>query len=340
MSAHQLDVKRKTMFCQRVKFAVAPMMDCTDRHCRAFHRVLSRKAFLYSEMLIADAVLHGNRNHLLAYDASEHPVGAQLGGSDPAALAAAAQIIADFGYDEVNLNCGCPSGRVQTGGFGACLMLDPDRVAAIVAAIKASVAIPVTIKCRIGVDDQDPEEALFTLVGRAAAAGVDGIIVHARKAWLHGLSPKENRDVPPLDYPVVYRLKASFPRLPIGINGGITTIAAARHHLKYVDGVMIGRAAYKTPALLIAVDSELFGQSPPVSDPFMAVEAILPYVAARLAEGIPLRMMIRPLLGLFAGRPGARAYRRHLVSYACAEDAGIGVLQHAVSRIRCLESAA
>jgi tRNA-dihydrouridine synthase A len=324
------------------RLAIAPMMDWTDRHCRMFHRILSRKAFLYSEMLIAAAVLHGNRTHLLAYHPSEHPIGAQLGGSDPAALAAAARIIADFGYDEVNLNCGCPSGRVQTGGFGACLMRDPDRVGEIVTAIKASVAIPVTIKCRIGIDNQDPEEALFTLARRTAAAGVDGIIVHARKAWLDGLSPKENRHAPPLDYPLVYRLKASFPQLPISVNGGITTIAAARQHLDHVDGVMIGRAAYKTPAMLIAVDSDLFDQPPPVSDPLMAVEMMLPYVAARLAEGIPLRMMTRHLLGLFAGWPGARAYRRHLATYALAEDAGIGVLRQAVSRIRWerLDSAA
>jgi tRNA-dihydrouridine synthase A len=324
------------------RFAIAPMMERTDRHCRVFHRVLTRKAFLYSEMLAADAVLQGNRAHLLAYHPSEHPLGAQLGGCDPAAVAAAARIIGDFGYDEVNLNCGCPSDRVQTGRFGACLMQDPDRVAEIVAAMKASISIPVTVKCRIGVDEQDPEEALFTFVSRTAAAGVDGIIVHARKAWLHGLSPKENRDVPPLDYPLVYRLKRSFPQLPISINGGITTIAAARQHLSHVDGVMIGRAAYKNPALLIAVDSELFAQPPPVSDEFMAVEAILPYVEARLAEGIPLRMMTRHLLGLFAGQPGARAYRHHLATYACVEHAGVGVLQQAVSRIRsdCLDSAA
>jgi tRNA-dihydrouridine synthase A len=315
------------------RFAVAPMMDWTDRHCRFFHRTLTRRARLYSEMLTAGAVVHGDRKRLLAYDPNEHPVAAQLGGSNPVMLARAARILADLGYDEVNLNCGCPSDRVRDGAFGACLMRQPERVAEIVAVMKAAISIPVTVKCRIGVDDQDPEEALFALAQKLASVKVDGLIVHARKAWLRGLSPKENRDVPPLDYGLVYSLKRSYPSLPISLNGGIKTLAAARIHLEHVDGVMLGRAAYQDPALLIAVDPELFGQSRPVSDVTGAVEAMLPYIAARLSEGIPLHSMTRHLLGLFSGQPGARAYRRHLATYAPTKAADLGVLSAAMSLI-------
>jgi tRNA-dihydrouridine synthase A len=314
-------------------FSVAPMMDWTDRHCRFFHRLLSRRARLYTEMVTTGAVLHGPREKLLGFSPEEHPVALQLGGSDPADLARAARIGADAGYDEINLNVGCPSDRVRDGRFGACLMREPALVGDCVAAMKAAVSVPVTVKCRIGVDDQDPEEALDRLAECAARAGVDALVVHARKAWLQGLSPKENREVPPLDYGRVRRLKGAWPTLPVVLNGGLRTLEQAKAQLAHLDGVMFGRAAYQEPELLLSVDSELFGWPPPAADAFEAIEAFEPYVAARLAEGVRLAAMTRHLLGLFAGRPGARAFRRHLATEAPKPGAGLRTLREAVAHV-------
>lgn len=311
------------------------MMDWTDRHCRAFHRVLTRRARLYTEMVTANAILFGDRERLLGHDAVEHPVALQLGGSDPEALARAAAVAAAWGYDEINLNVGCPSDRVQGGNFGACLMRSPDLVAACVAALKAELNVPVTVKCRIGVDEQDPGPALDELADRVLAAGCDGLIVHARKAWLQGLSPRENRDVPPLDYDRVYRLKQRLGEgVPISINGGITTLEAAREHLNRVDGVMLGRAAYQQPDLLARVDPLLFGEPAPQADSFAAVEAFEPYVAAHLEHGGRLHDITRHMLGLFGGLPGARAYRRHLAVEGVKPAAGLDVLRAAVAEVR------
>ena len=314
------------------------MMDWTDRHCRSFHRVMSRRARLYTEMVTTGAVLFGPRERLLGFSAAEHPVAVQLGGSDPGELAQAARICADFGYDEINLNVGCPSDRVQNGRFGACLMREPALVGECVAAMKAAVSLPVTVKCRIGVDDQDPEEALDRLAECVVAAGCDELTVHARKAWLQGLSPKENRDIPPLDYGRVYRLKQARPDLPVAINGGIRTMAEAREHLRHVDGVMLGRVAYHEPEILLAVDPGIYGEEPPVSDAFEAVEAYEPYVAARLAEGERLHAMTRHMLGLFTGRPGARAYRRHLATEAAKPGANLQTLRDAVAHVSRAEA--
>ncbi len=309
------------------------MMDWTDRHCRHFHRLLSRRTRLYTEMVTTGAVLHGPRERLLGFSPEEHPIAVQLGGSDPRELAEAARICVDFGYDEVNLNVGCPSDRVQDGRFGACLMREPSLVGDCVAAMKAAVAVPVTVKCRIGVDEQDPEAALDAMADAVVAAGADALIVHARKAWLQGLSPKENRDVPPLDYGRVHRLKAARPDLPIAINGGIRTIEEAQEQLSRVDGVMMGRAAYQDPEQLLLVDSLLFGEPAPVADAFEALQVFEPYVAARLAEGVRLQAMARHLLGLFAGRPGARAFRRHLAVEAPKPGAGLETLRAAVAHV-------
>jgi len=316
------------------RFAVAPMMDWTDRHCRAFHRLLTRRARLYTEMVTADAVAFGPRERLIGFDASEHQVALQLGGAAPQRLAQAARIGADFGYDEINLNCGCPSDRVQDGRFGACLMREPALVAECVAAMAAAVKIPVTVKCRIGVDEQAPREALFALVDAVAKAGAAGVIVHARKAWLEGLSPKDNRTVPPLDYPLVYELKAAHADLPIAINGGIVSLAAANAHLDQVDGVMIGRAAYQNPELLLAVDPWIFGAAAPFVDAFDALEAYEPYVARELEKGVRLADMTRHILGLFAGRPGARLYRQRLSMEAPRPGAGLATLREAVAAVR------
>ncbi|WP_293318034.1 tRNA dihydrouridine(20/20a) synthase DusA [Phenylobacterium sp.] len=314
------------------RLSVAPMMDWTDRHCRSLHRVLSRQALLYTEMVTTGAVLHGDRERLLGYDAGEHPVALQLGGSDPADLAAAARIGADLGYDEINLNVGCPSDRVQSGRFGACLMREPALVAECMAAIAAAVDVPATVKCRIGVDDQDPEESLFTLVDLCAQAGVRSFVVHARKAWLKGLSPKENRDVPPLDYNLVYRLKRERPDLTIVLNGGVPDLSAVAAHLEQTDGVMLGRAAYHTPDILGAVDAAVFGEGE-VIDSAMAVELYRPYLAARLAEGVPLAAMSRHMLGLFHGRPGARAWRRILTVEGVKPGAGLEVVDAALAAV-------
>ena len=309
------------------------MMDWSDRHCRALHRVLSKRALLYTEMITTPAILHGDRDRLLGYDETEHPVALQLGGSTPADLAAAARIGADYGYDEINLNVGCPSDRVKSGRFGACLMREPELVAECMAAIGAAVRIPATVKCRIGVDDQDPEQSLFGLVDLCAAAGVKTFVVHARKAWLQGLSPKENRDIPPLDYPLVKRLKRERPGLTVVINGGIGSLDEVEGHLPEVDGAMLGRAAYHSPGLLGEVDRRLFGEDGPDIDPSEAVERYRPYLAARLGEGVRLASMTRHMLGLFGGRPGARAWRRILTVEANAAGAGLDVVDRALAAV-------
>lgn len=308
------------------------MMDWTDRHCRVLHRTLSSRALLYTEMLTTGAVLHGDRARLLAYDQVEHPVALQLGGSEPADLVAAAKIGEAEGYDEINLNVGCPSDRVQSGRFGACLMREPELVAECMAAMSVAVKVPVTVKCRIGVDDQEPAESLFRLVDLCAQAGVSSFVVHARKAWLKGLSPKENRDVPPLDYPLVHRLKRERPELTIVINGGIATLDESEKHLEAVDGVMLGRAAYHTPAILGEVDRRVFGQGEDV-DAFEAVERYCGYVAAQLAAGTHLAAMTRHMLGLFHGLPGARAWRRVLTVEGVKSGAGLEVIDAALAEV-------
>jgi tRNA-dihydrouridine synthase A len=314
------------------RLSVAPMMDWTDRHCRRLHRTLSRRARLYTEMLTADAIVHGDRSRLLRFDPAEHPVALQLGGSEPADLAEAARIGEAEGYDEINLNVGCPSDRVQSGRFGACLMREPQLVAQCMAAMGAAVKVPVTVKCRIGVDDQDPEESLFGLVDLCAAAGVKHFVVHARKALLKGLSPKENRDVPPLDYPLVYRLKRERPELTIVINGGVGSLEAAQAHLAHVDGVMLGRAAYHTPAILGEVDLRLFDGGEVVS-PEAAVAAYLPHVRGELARGTHLAAMSRHMLGLFHGRAGARTWRRILTVEGARAGAGIEVIERGLEAL-------
>ncbi|MCP1852995.1 tRNA-dihydrouridine synthase A [Bradyrhizobium sp. USDA 4541] len=306
-------------------------MDWTDRHCRVFHRLMSRRARLYTEMLTTGAIIHGDRARLLGFDASEHPVALQLGGSDPRDLATAAGIGEQFGYDEINLNVGCPSDRVKDGRFGACLMAEPALVAEGVAAMKRAVRIPVTVKCRIGIDDQDPEVALDTLARAVIAAGAAALVVHARKAWLNGLSPKENRDIPPLDYDRVYRLKAALPDVPIIINGGITSLAEAKQHLAHVDGVMLGRAAYQEPWRLLTVDSELFGETAPHVTMKDVFAAMLPYIERRLAEGTRLHSITRHFVGAFHGVPGARAFRRHLAENGVRPGADIDVLREAIA---------
>jgi len=309
------------------------MMDWTDRHCRYFHRLLTRRARLYTEMVVADAVIHGDRARLLGFSPEEHPLAIQLGGSEPAKLAEAARIAADLGYDEVNLNVGCPSDRVQSGTFGACLMREPATVAASVAAMKAAVEIPVTVKCRLGVDEQDIETALDALADAVLDAGADALAVHARKAWLKGLSPKENRDVPPLDYDRVYRLKVRLPGVFVAINGGIGSLAEATAHLAHVDGVMLGRAAYHTPDILADVDRVIFGDTAPAPDLRAVVEAMIPYAGRVVAGGGRVSQVTRHMLGLFHGRPGARQWRRILSSEAVRPGAGPEVLLRALAAL-------
>jgi tRNA-dihydrouridine synthase A len=315
------------------RFSVAPMMEWTDRHCRFFHRLLTRRALIYTEMITTGAVLRGDRARLLAFDAAEHPVALQLGGSDPQALAECAHIAEDLGYDEINLNVGCPSDRVQEGRFGACLMAEPGLVGECIAAMKSRVAVAVTVKCRIGIDEQDPEEALQALTCAVKDAGVDALIVHARKAWLQGLSPRENRDIPPLDYDRVDRLKAAHPGLSIVLNGGIASLEQARVHLDRLDGVMMGRAAYQEPWRLLDVDPLLFGEPAPFTTPKAAAEAMLPYIARELERGTRLSAITRHMLGLFRGVPGARAFRRHLATEAVKAGAGSEVLTAALSQL-------
>ena len=319
-------------------FSVAPMMDWTDSPCRVLHRALSKHALLYTEMVTAEAVLHGDRQRLLGFEDVEHPLGLQLGGSDPSKLAEAARIAESFGYDEINLNVGCPSDRVQSGRFGACLMREPDLVADCMAAMKDAVSVPVTVKSRIGVDDQDPETALRALVRACAAAGVTRFTIHARKAWLEGLSPKENRDVPPLDYDLVYRVKKENPQLFIAVNGGIETLEQAEGHLAHVDGVMLGRAAYQNPALLAAVDARLYGGGEVDLDAAIAVYCV--HVEKALAQGMRLHTLVKPMLGLFNGRPGARLFRRHLSENAVQGGAGIDVLREALTMVQSRKEAA
>ncbi len=314
------------------KFSIAPMMDWTDTHCRVLHRLLSARALLYTEMVTAEAILHGDKQRLLGFDAIEHPVALQLGGSDPAKLAEASRIAQGFGYDEINLNVGCPSDRVQSGRFGACLMLEPVLVAECVAAMGKAVSIPVTVKCRIGVDKQDPELALRELIRTCVEAGVTSFAVHARKAWLDGLSPKENRDVPPLDYDLVWRVKQENPGLEVVLNGGIQTLEEAQKHLERFDGVMLGRAAYQNSAILADVDARFFGTENRGLDG--AVDAYCDYVERKLADGVRLHSMTKHMLGLFNGRSGARAFRRHISENAVRDDAGITVLREALAFLK------
>ncbi|MFN4355910.1 tRNA dihydrouridine(20/20a) synthase DusA [Parvibaculum sp.] len=328
------------MNASRATISVAPMMDWTDRHDRFFLRLISRRAFLYTEMVTTGAVLHGDRQRLLGFDASEHPVAVQIGGSEPADLAEAARIAEGFGYDEVNLNVGCPSDRVQSGRFGACLMREPDLVARCVEAMRGAVSVPVTVKCRIGVDEQEPEEALPAMARAVREAGCETLIVHARKAWLEGLSPKENRDIPPLDYPLVYRLKQSMPEMEIIINGGIATLDEAADHLAHVDGAMLGRAAYQNPYVLAEVDARFYGEAAAPLSRHDVLEAFLPYVERELAQGTHLHAMTRHILGLFQRQPGARAFRRHISENAPRAGAGIEVIREAMQKVSSLPAAA
>ena len=315
------------------RLSIAPMMDWTDRHCRFFHRQLTQRSLLYTEMVVADAVIQGARERLLAFSAEEHPVALQLGGSDPRKLAEAARIGEAFGYDEINLNVGCPSDRVQSGTFGACLMKTPELVAECVAAMKRAVKIPVTVKCRIGVDEQDPEVALDALSDRVFVAGVDALWVHARKAWLEGLSPKENRDIPPLDYGRVYRLKAKNSSQFIGINGGVQSLDEALGHLDHVDGVMLGRAAYHTSGILAGVDAALFGQPEGEFDFAGLIDAMAAYAARHIERGGRLAHVTRHMVGLFHGQPGARRFRQILSTDATRPGAGPEVLHRAFAAV-------
>ncbi|WP_092646766.1 tRNA dihydrouridine(20/20a) synthase DusA [Jannaschia faecimaris] len=320
---------------QHARLSVAPMMDWTDRHCRAFHRVLSRQVLLYTEMVTAAALIRGGARHLLDFDTREHPVALQLGGSDPAELAEATRMGVDRGYAEVNLNVGCPSDRVQSGSFGAILMETPVLVADCLRAMAdAAGSVPVTMKSRIGVDEQEAEQVLPDLLARMGDAGVRRVQIHARKAWLQGLSPKENRDIPPLDYSLVHAMKARFPELHISINGGIATLDEAVEQLKHVDGVMIGRAAYHDPGnVLLSADSRVFGQPCPQADRVAAAMAMVPHIKAHLADGGKLNQVTRHMLGLFGGLPGARGWRRTLSEGAAKPGAGADVLHAALDHV-------
>jgi tRNA-dihydrouridine synthase A len=328
----------KSLKNKEKRFSVAPMMDWTDRYCRAFHRVLTLHALLYTEMLTSAALVHGDRMRLLEFDDSEQPVALQLGGSDPAELARAARIGEQYGYREINLNVGCPSDRVQSGTFGACLMAHPQLVASCIAAMQDAVSIPVTVKCRIGIDDQDEDADLDRFMDEVARTGCRTFIIHARKAWLQGLSPKENRDIPPLNYPRVHRIKTRWPELEVVINGGITDMASALDHLDHVDGVMLGRAAYQHPWLLADCDPMFFSADAPVADRFEAVERFLPYIEGQLAGGVYLSRMTRHMMGLFHGQPGGRLWRRHLSEHAHRPDAGIHTVIQALDQVRTCQS--
>lgn len=314
-------------------FAVAPMIDWTDTRCRFLHRQLSRHALLYTEMIVADAIIHGQRERLLGYHQEEHSVALQLGGSDPAKLAEAVRIAADFGYDEINLNVGCPSDRVQSGTFGACLMREPETVARCVAAMKEIATVPVTVKCRIGVDDQEPEVVLPDFITRVVNEGADAIWVHARKAWLQGLSPKENRDIPPLDYELVYRLKQENPKTFIGINGGIIDLDQAEMHLNHMDGVMLGRAAYHNTSILSDVDHRIYGEAETIPDWLALRDRMMDYASDYIANGGRLNHVTRHMVGLFQGMPGARRFRQILSSDATKPGAGPKVIAAAFSAI-------
>jgi tRNA-dihydrouridine synthase A len=317
----------------RKLFAVAPMIDWSDRHCRYLHRQISREALLYTEMVVADAIIHGPRDRLLGHHADENPLALQIGGSDAAKLAEGVRIAADYGYDEINLNVGCPSDRVQSGTFGACLMLTPETVASGVAAMKAVAKVPVTVKCRIGVDEQDPEHALPELITRVLDAGADAIWIHARKAWLKGLSPKENRDIPPLDYEIVYRMKQRFPNTFIGINGGIKTLDEAAVHLTHVDGVMLGRAAYHDTAILADVDHRIYGLRAEAPDWLALRDRMMDYAGAHIERGGRLQQVTRHMVGLFTGMTGARRFRQILSSDAAKPGAGADVIAAAFAAI-------
>ena len=322
------------MLSYPMPLSVAPMMDWTDRNCRFFHRQISQRTLLYTEMLTTGAVLHGDRERLLGFSPAEHPVALQLGGSEPAQLAEAARIGEQWGYDEINLNCGCPSDRVQSGRFGACLMAEPELVARLVGAMREAVRIPVTVKSRIAIDEMEEWPTLERFVRQISWAGCTRFIVHARKAWLQGLSPKENRDVPPLRYELVHRLKAEFPHLDISINGGIRTLDAAAEQLRHVDGVMIGRAAYENPYILAEADRRFFGGTEAPRERHAVVEAMLPYIEERLRQGAPLSAITRHMLGLFQGLPGARAWRRHLSENVHKPGAGPEVVTAALALVR------
>ncbi|MGQ0697882.1 MAG: tRNA dihydrouridine(20/20a) synthase DusA [Panacagrimonas sp.] len=316
------------------RLSVAPMMAWTDRFCRNFHRQFSKDARLYTEMLTTGALLHGDANKHLRFDGIEHPVALQLGGSDPAALARCAEMGEQFGYDEINLNCGCPSDRVQTGCFGAVLMKDADLVASCITAMREATSLPVTVKHRIGVDDLEGYDFLRSFVETVASAGCTTFVVHARKAWLSGLSPQENREIPPLDYPMVYRLKQDHPELTIVINGGIKTVAESERHLRHVDGVMIGREIYDHPFLLAELQAVLFdGEEEPLLDRIAFFEQYVPFIQAELRAGTPLVRIARHILGLFRGQPGGRAFRRVLSEKAHRPGAGLDVLRHAMSEV-------
>jgi len=310
------------------------MMDWTDRHCRAFHRGLTRHALLYTEMITAAAIRHGDRRRLLGFSEIEHPVALQVGGADPDEMAFAAETAEAFGYDEVNINIGCPSDRVQSGRFGACLMAEPETVAASVAAMRRACGLPVTVKTRIGIDDRDRYEDLRAFVETVAAAGCATVIIHARKAWLSGLSPKQNREVPPLDYDRVYRLKQDFPALEIVLNGGVQSLDEAEAHLERVDGVMLGRAAYQNPAILAEIDRRVFDPTASAPSRDDAVEALLPYVEAELTSGTPLIAITRHILGLYQGLPGAKIWRRHLSENAHRLGASASVIGDARALVR------
>lgn len=322
------------------RVSVAPMMDWTDRHCRAFHRVLTRHTLLYTEMAVDMAVIHGNRDYLIGFDPAEQPVALQLGGSDPANLAKAAKIAVGYGYVEINLNVGCPSDRVQAGRFGACLMQEPELVADCVKAMQDAVDVPVTVKSRIGVDDQDPETALFDFVETVAAAGVSSFTVHARKAWLKGLSPKENRTIPPLDYALVCRLKRERPELEVILNGGLEDLDHGLAESTELDGFMLGRAAYHTPWVLAEADSKVFGGSDPVKTRIEAIDAYLPYIERRMSEGVQLHSITRHILGLFHAQPGGRHWRRILSEKGGRHGASIDVIEEAKAAVTPRDEAA
>ena len=316
------------------RFSVAPMMDWTDRYCRYFHRLLSRNTLLYTEMVTTGALIHGDVHRHLHYHDIEHPIALQLGGSDPKALAQSVQIANKYQYDEINLNCGCPSDRVQSGKFGAVLMKDPELVAQCFSAMQSETETPITIKHRIGVDEQEGYQSLCDFVGTIAKAGCKTFIVHARKAWLQGLSPKQNRDVPPLQYEQVFQLKRDFPQLEIIINGGITTLEDIDEHLRHVDGVMVGREAYQNPYFLAAIDSRYFGMDDDAPDRQQVVQEILPYIDREMEKGVPLKSITRHMLGLFQGRPGAKAWRRHISENAHLKGATPDILTEAAAKVR------
>ncbi|MEO5342903.1 MAG: tRNA dihydrouridine(20/20a) synthase DusA [Gammaproteobacteria bacterium SHHR-1] len=329
-----MNSKEKEEESKAHRFAIAPMLDWTDRHCRYFHRLLTRKALLYTEMVTSGAILHGDRARHLGFDPTEHPIALQLGGSDPAELARCARIGQDWGYDQINLNLGCPSDRVQSGRFGACLMLEPGMVADCIKAMRDACDREVTVKHRIGVDQRDSYAELVDFIGQLAEAGCQTFIIHARKAWLKGLSPKENREVPPLRYDWVYRLKQDFPDLNLIINGGIQDLNACLEHLQRCEGVMLGRAAYQNPWLLARVDSRLFGSTDPVQRPEQALQALLPYLQGHIERGGRFNNVARHVLGLFNGQPGARRWRRLLSEQGCKADAGADLLLKALTEVR------